>query len=487
MTSGTAYLGVDIGSSGTRVAALDSTGKIRAVARRTRPRKPMVITDLERTLDVERIWSEVAACVSEVAAQCGEVRSLGLCAMRQTLIVVDDEETVLFASGNDDLRASLYGAAIDAAHGDALMRQTGRALAAIYWPGKLAWLEAEAPEVMAPAKALTTLEGWIVRRLTGAESIGSVSAAETGARSIPEKRWLNTVLPDWTHPLLPPVADGDAACRMPATQTRTLGLPRGLPVAMGVPDTHAAELGSRTVGFADGDCVTAGWSLTIVRPQAAWDAEAPIWRGERIGGEYLAESNAGDLASGYAWLSQGGDGELTDLASPTDSAAERGIFATTGARVMDVATAGLGAAGVVSPMPFAEGVPTRELLATAVLEDMAFAVRGNLERLPPPIGDDAPVRLTGGFAAAPAAGPILANVLGAPVAAYPGLPITAIGAAICGAAASGDFTLDEAAAKLSPAPEIHEPDPSAARAYDGHYACWVDLRSRLEAFVQETL
>ena len=486
MTSGTAYLGVDIGSSGTRVVALDSTGEIRAVARRTRPRKSMVITDLERNLHVERIWSEVVACVSDVAARCGEVRSLGVCAMRQTLIVSDDGDAVLFASGNDDLRASLHGAAIDAAHGDALMRQAGRALAVIYWPGKLTWLEAEAPEVTAEARALTTLDGWIVRRLTGGESLGSVSAAETGARSVPEGRWLDSVLPDWTHPLLPSVADA-AASRMSATQARTLRLPRGLPVALGVPDTHAAELGSRTVGFADGDCVTAGWSLTTVRPQAAWDAEAPIWRGLRIGGGYLAESNAGDVASGYAWLSRGGDGELTDLASPTDSAAERGIFAATGARVMDVAAAGLGAAGVVSPMPFAEGVPTRELLATAVLEDMAFAVRGNRERLPPAIAGDAPVRLTGGFAAAPAAGPILANVLAAPVAAYPGIPVTAVGAAICGAAASGDFTLDEAAAKLSPAPDIHEPDPSATRAYDGHYACWVDLRSRLEAFVQETL
>ena len=139
------------------------------------------------------------------------------------------------------------------------------------------------------------------------------------------------------------------------------------------------------------------------------------------------------------------------------------------------------------PCPSPKRVPTRELLATAVLEDIAFAVRGNRDRLPPPITDGSPVRLTGGFAAAPAAGPILANVLGAPVAAFAGIPVAAVGAAMCGAATSGDFTLDEAAAQLAPTPRLHQPDPAAARAYDGHYACWVDLRSRLEAFVQETL
>ena len=246
MTGGAAYLGVDIGSSGTRVVALDSTGGIRAVARRTRPRKPMVITDLERTLDAERIWSEVTSCLAEVAAQCGEVRSLGVCAMRQTLVVLDGDDRVLFASGNDDLRASLHGAAVDAAHGDALMRQAGRALAAIYWPGKLAFLEAEAQEVTAQARVVTTLEGWVVRRLTGADSIGSVSAAETGS-AVDSRATLAEVgvLPKWAHSLLPPVVDDAAAGRLSAQHARDLGLPEGLPVALGVPDTHAADLGSR--------------------------------------------------------------------------------------------------------------------------------------------------------------------------------------------------------------------------------------------------
>ena len=487
MTPEAVYIGVDVGSSGTRAVALGPAGEVRAAARRARPRRPMAITDVERTLDVERIWSEVASCVTEVAGQCGEVRSLGVCAMRQTLVVLADDDVVLFASGNDDLRASLHGAAVDASHGNALMRRAGRAPAMIFWPGKLAWLEAEAPDITARARALTTLEGWIVRRLTGADPIGSVSAAETGARSVLDQCWLESVLPTWARPLLPPVADGVGAARLSAQRAQELGLPEGLPVAVGVPDTHAAELGSRQASHPDGDCVTAGWSLTILRPQPAWDANAATWRGLRIGGGYLTESNAGDVASGYAWLDQDREGELTNLARPTDSAAEQGIFATTGARVMDVASAGLGAAGLVSPIPFAEGLPSRALLATAVLEDIAFAVRGNRERLPPPIADDAPVRLTGGFAAAPAAGPILANVLGTPVAAYAGAPVTAIGAAIWGAAASGDFTVDEVVTRLAPTAQLYVPDPSRRRAYDAHYACWSDLRSRLEAFVQETL
>ena len=77
--------------------------------------------------------------------------------------------------------------------------------------------------------------------------------------------------------------------------------------------------------------------------------------------------------------------------------------------------------------------------------------------------------------------------LGAPVAAFRRVPVAAIGAAMCGATAAGDFTLDEAAVTLAPAPRLHQPNRSAARAYDGLYACWMDLRRRLESFMQETL
>ena len=465
MTLEAAYLGVDIGSSGTRVVALGSGGKVQAVVRRSRPRKPMVIADLERSLDLERIWSEVESCLSEVAAQCGEVRSLGVCAMRQTLIALADDDAVLFASGNDDLRASLHGAAIDAVHGDALMRQAGRALSAIFWPGKLAWLESEATEVTERARKLTTLESWIVRRLTGAESIGPVSAGETGARSIPEQRWLTPVLPDWTHSLLPPVADDAAASRISATQAQTLGLPEGLPVAMGAPDTHATELGSRRADLAGGDCVTAGWSLTTVRPQAAWDAEAPTWRGLRIGGGYLAESNAGDVASGYAWLGQDGEGELTDLAQGTESAAERGIFAPTGARAMDVATAGLGAAGLVSPVPLCGGI------AVARAAGHGGAGRYRLCRAGKP---RAPAAADCGRRAGPIHRRVRCRSRRGPDpgerarCARGGVPRRSGHGHRRGdvwrRGGPGDFTLAEAAAQLAPAPRLHQPDPSATRA-----------------------
>lgn len=481
------YLGLDIGSSGTRVVAVGPRGEIRALAHRTRPRNPMVITELERDLDVERIWAEITGCLSEVSRQVSEVRSLGVCAMRQSLIATDGADEILVASGNDDLRASLHGAGVDAAVGKVLTQEAGHVPAMIFWPGKLAWIDQEAADVLDRMERIATLDSWVVGRLTGEHSLGSVSAAETGAWSVPHGHWLQAAVPSWATTLLPEVVEGAEAVPLTQAKANAIGLGEGLPVAVGVPDTHAAELGSRYVGAAAGDCVTAGWSVTIQRPLDAWPRDASTWRGLRLGGGVFAESNAGDVASGYGWISQGRNGELTNLARATDSAAERGVFTATGARVMDPASAGIGAAGLVSPIPFIDGSPALNLLGTAVLEDVAFAVRGNRERLPKTVGSDDPVRFTGGFASAPAAAFILANVLGQPVAGFPELPVAAIGAAIWGALAAHGGSIDELTARLVPSPEIHRPDPRRARDYDGHYDRWVDLRNRLESFMQETL
>ena len=105
MTPEAVYLGVDVGSSGTPGggAGTGGGGSVRRQAGSAAPAHGHSPT-WERTLDVERIWSEVASCVTEVAGQYGEVRSLGVCAMRQTLVVLADDDVVLFASGNDDLR-----------------------------------------------------------------------------------------------------------------------------------------------------------------------------------------------------------------------------------------------------------------------------------------------------------------------------------------------------------------------------------------------
>ena len=206
-----------------------------------------------------------------------------------------------------------------------------------------------------------------------------------------------------------------------------------------------------------------------------------------MGGGLVAEANAGDGGTGYGWLrAQHPSGELTMEAMADEPAADAGVFVLSGLRVMDWKAPGLSVTGMLSPAPFVFGTPTASMLGAAVLEDLAFAVHGNRLALNSAQPADGPIRLTGGYAEAPAVGQILANVTGWQVCSYPRLAASAWGAALAGAA--DDYGGMPGAAKaLAPYGVWCEPDVTCAAAFADHYQRWLDLRERLETFVQDAL
>ena len=441
----------------------------------------MSLTESERDLDLESIWRACLDVLAEVSVG-RRVPAIGVAACRHSLIVTDRRDEVLFASGNDDVRASLAGASVESDSDRPVLGITGHTPAMIHWPGKLRWLTEEQPDVCDAAARIMTLEGWIAARL-GAESVlTQVSAVETGAWDLKAEGWATELIPDWAESILPGVLHDPPAARVQAG----IGVNADCRVSAGWPDSHAAEYATRGVGQ-DADCVAAGWSTTILRPVDTHESNALVWRGERMGGGLVAEANAGDGGTGYGWLqSQYPPVELTMEAVSDESAADAGVFLMSGLRVMDWKAPGLSVAGMLSPTPFVVGVPTASMLGTAVLEDLAFAIHGNRLALDAAQQAEGPVRLTGGYARAPAVGQILANVTGSKVCSFPALAAPAWGAALAGAAQ--DFgSMAKAAEALAPDGVWYEPDMTSVSALADHYERWLDLRERLETFVQDAL
>jgi len=233
--------------------------------------------------------------------------------------------------------------------------------------------------------------------------------------------------------------------------------------------------------------VAAGWSTTILRPVDAHSSDAQVWRGQRMGGGLVAEANAGDGGTGYGWLrAQHPTDELTMEALADEPAADAGVFVLSGLRVMDWNAPGLSVAGMLSPAPFVIGTPTASMLGAAVLEDLAFAIQGNRRALNSAQPAGGPLRLTGGYSIAPAAGQIVANVTECEVYSFAGLAAPAWGAAMAGAA--DDFGgMANAAEALAPDGDLYEPEVMRVAAFADHYERWLDLRERLETFVQDAL
>lgn len=441
----------------------------------------MSLTDLERDLNLESIWRACLDVLVEVSVG-QQVVAIGVAACRHSLIATDARDEVLFASGNDDVRASLAGASVESESDRPLLEVTGHTPAMIHWPGKLRWLAEERPDVCDAAARITTLEGWIAARL-GAESVlTQVSAVETGAWDLKADGWATDFIPDWAESKLPEVSRDPPAARIRAE----IGLGANCRVSAGWPDSHAAEYATRGVGQ-DADCVAAGWSTTILRPVDTHEGNVLVWRGQRMGGGLVVEANAGDGGTGYGWLrAQHPAGELTMEAVDDESAAGAGVFLMSGLRVMDWNAPGLSVTGMLSPTPFVVGKPTAAMLGAAVLEDLAFAIHGNRLALDAAEPAARPMRLTGGYARAPAAGQTVANVTGSRVCSFPMLAAPAWGAALAGAAQ--DFgSMATAPEGLAPSGVWHEPDIASVSAFADHYQRWLDLRERLETFVQDAL
>ena len=475
------YVGLDIGSSGIRAVAVTPEGRQAAQAQRHRTREPMALIAFERDLDVEGIWQVCLSVLWEVSRGL-EVAAIGVAACRHSLVVLDAHDDVLFASGNDDVRASLAGAGVEAESDRPVLAVTGHTPAMIHWPGKLRWLTEERPDVCDAAARITTLEGWVAGRLGAEPALTRVSAVETGAWDLAADDWATEMIPSWAESVLPAIDSNPVPARLQVD----IGVDPACLISAGWPDSHAAEFATRGAVGA-GDCAAAGWSTTILRPVSAHNPDAQVWRGQRMGGGLVAEANAGDGGTGYGWLrAQHPGGELTMEAVGDESAAEAGVFVLSGLRLMDWNAPGLSVAGMLSPAPFVIGAPTASMLATAVLEDLAFAIHGNrlaLDAAQPAAG---PIRLTGGYARAPAAGRILANVIGGEVCSFRGLAAPAWGAAL--AAAGRDFGgLAGAAEALAPEGVWSEPDVTSVPAFADHYVRWLDLRERLETFVQDAL
>ncbi len=441
----------------------------------------MSLMDLERDLNLDGIW-RVCLDVLRAVSAGQHVAAIGVAACRHSLIVTDAQDEVLFASGNDDVRASLAGASVESESERPVLAVTGHTPAMIHWPGKLRWLTEERPDVCDAAARITTLDGWVAGRLGSERTLTNVSAVETGAWDLAADGWAMDLLPTWARSVLPAVEINP----VPTQISPKAGFGSDCVIAAGWPDSHAAEFATQG-STSEGDCVAAGWSTTILRPVDAHSSDAQVWRGQRMGGGLVAEANAGDGGTGYGWLrAQHPTGELTMEALADEPAADAGVFVLSGLRVMDWNAPGLSVTGMLSPAPFVIGTPTASMLGAAVLEDLAFAIHGNRRALNSAQPAGGPLRLTGGYAIAPAAGQIVANVTESEVYSFAGLAAPAWGAAMAGAA--DDLGgMANAAEALAPDGDLYEPEVMRVAAFADHFERWLDIRERLETFVQDAL
>ncbi len=489
-------LGVDIGTTAVKAAALDAAGRPLAEASREIPlRTP---GPLAAEQDPEDWYSATSATIREIlrSVDARRVAGLGIGGQMHSLVLADAGGRVLRpALLWCDGRGGPEGLALEEAVGrDRWLGATGNAALAGFTASKVAWVRRHEPEIFRAATRICLPVSWLRLRLTGAYAMDVSEAAGTCLLDIASGCWHREILagiglsPD----LLPPlVASGAVAGRLHAQGARDTGLPEGLPVAGGGADNPVGALATAIVAPGDAS-VSVGTSGVVFA-----FAPRPVVDGGRrlhtfhhvIPGAWYVMSVT--LSAGFAlrWFRDhvaGGTGAAPDYDWILARAAEAppgsdGVLFLPYLNGERTPHNDPGATAAFAGLSARHGFPH---LARAVLEGVAFSLRDGLD-LMRSLGV-APERavLTGGGSRGDLWCRILADVLGIPCSTLAGAGGVAHGAALLAGAAAGVVPDLPALAQSRVRTErTFEPDPAARSACEdglGRYrALYPAIRSAL--------
>jgi xylulokinase len=235
------YLGIDVGTSATRVSLVREGG--------TRTASASYPTTRNRPGEAEQdpmAWIRaLATALRRVGADLSEVTAVGLCGQTPTLVPVDEAgEPVRQALTWQDTRATAEAAELQAALGDPEpLIGTALPWSAANTPAKLAWLARHEPATRQRSRWLLQPKDFIGMRLTG--SPASDPWSSKGICRVTDGTPAAEVLAacGWPLDACPPVrAAWEPRGTVSAAAARTFGLPEGIPVTVGWSDALAQTL-----------------------------------------------------------------------------------------------------------------------------------------------------------------------------------------------------------------------------------------------------
>ncbi|RKT52078.1 gluconokinase [Saccharothrix australiensis] len=452
-------LAVDLGTTATKVIAVDRDAGVVASAERGYPMR--TTPPGEATHDPARVWAAALAALREVAARGHRVRALALTGAMHTLLGLDAEgEPVTPSVSWADNRAVAEVARLRGTpEGIALHRATGTPVHTMSPMAKLAWFTSRG----VTAHTWCGMKDFVVHRLTGRLATEHSSASASGLLDLGSLSWHRGALAvagitaDRLPVLHAPTDSFPLTCDIP-------GVPPGTPVVLGGGDGPLANLGVGAVvpGVAAVSLGTSG-ALRVVRDRPAVDERGRVFCYALADGLWVlggAVSNGGVVAQ---WAA---DAFGTDVAT----------LLTEAARVP------AGAAGITAlPYLLGERAPWwrpdarsalvglrrehgRAEIARALVEGVAQQLALVLDAVRS-VADVHAVRVTGGAFRSDLWATVLASALGLELELAEDSEGSGVGAGLLGWHALGELPDLTVAASLVEPTRTIRPDADARRLY----------------------
>ena len=468
------YIGVDLGTTGTKAGVVSADGRLVALASRKAtldtPEPGRVEFDGEAY--IELAFDSMREALKESGVEPASVKAIGISSQAQTFVVLDETgRPVRPAVSWLDVRAEKEAEELSALS----VEVGGQEINAISSGPKLLWLSRHEPDVMSKGRRVLLTPDHLIYRLTGNAISDPVTAGSTGMYDRVGGRWLEPLLErcGLRLDMMPEIRlPGERAGELTSKAARELGLPEETLVAVGTNDQSVGALGA---GNVTPGCVsvTLGTALAII-VTAEHGKDVP----EGVGvGLHPARGYCTLLA--YAKTSGIVLEWFRENFAPTLSYEE--IFE-------ELSRVPIGADGLTC-LPHFSGMGTPDFnplargafaglnlshgrghLARAVVESLTFTIRENLELLSAAVGTFTVLRTWGGGAKSDVWLQMIADATHIAVERVAATEAAVLGAAELAMVAAGRFaSVAEAARTLYKAEKRFEPDTSVRAQYDAAF------------------
>ena len=239
-------LGIDIGTSGVQVVAVDEVGKVVAEVSRS---YPLLTPHPGWTEQNPQDWSrETLAALKEINTQVSDVGAIGLSGQMHGMVALDAAAEVVRPAilWNDQRTGKAIAEIDERVPRDIMIQRTGNPAITGFHVGKLVWLRSEEPDTFARTKHSLLPKDYIGYVLTGEMASEPSDNSGTNCFHLETKTWDEEILGalELSPTLFPQViASHDITGQLTRDIAAATGLPEGIPVIAGAGDNAAAATG----------------------------------------------------------------------------------------------------------------------------------------------------------------------------------------------------------------------------------------------------
>lgn len=471
--SGAFVVASDLGTGGCKTVAVDGTGNVIASARSEYPTHYVHPGWCEQNPDdwVQAVSETTRAVLDQVDAPPRQVVAFGLDGTTHNAVLLDATGQPLRPSIQFyDRRSQDECDEIAASWGEKIFRRTRNSISPLWtWP-QLAWVKKNEPDVWRAVRSVLFQKDYVRNRLAPSRVTDLIDVEGSLLFDPVANQWVDEFIEDLglSHDALPEVVRStDVVGQIDAHGSDLTGLPEGTPVVAGVSDTAAEVFGAGAYQPGQGMIKLA--SVGRIATVASGPGDDPRLFNYRhiIEGLWYPGTGVKHAASAYRWLHEtlceDDSYEAMDTAAGTVPAGCEGMLFLPHLQ------------GAWAPHWDDElragflGINMRHKRShfmRAVMEGVAFALRGALRVMEElGLGMDE-VRLIGQGATSCLWAQIVADVLGCPIL-VPAERDAAYGMALIIGIAVGLFPSDPTAIRdLIRVADRREPDPMRTVIYD---------------------